>query len=159
MENKVQLSPPWQTYVNELKAMFEYDHEVQIKYDDAEKQVYIFVAKAAKAAALEKILCSKAVFGNVTLTVNVVPPNEDEQPRDVLEDFEDALRDNPLVRSIFSNDTPFGKYRYVGFHREVVQFYNDQMDDPNGNKSMLLQEIARDIFKPSLIVNYYTEDH
>jgi hypothetical protein len=33
------------------------------------------------------------------------------------------------------------------FEKKVVQFFNDQLDDINGNKSTLYQDIAKDVFE------------
>lgn len=154
MEEKVKLSPPWCTYVNELKAMFQNDPYVTIQYNDEAKEVKLFVAKVDKAEALAKILKEEQKFGGTTLKITVVPPND--EARDILDEFDDAFRYNDAVGKILPIESPFGLFRYVGFANKVVQFYNDQLDDPSGNKSMLLQEIARDIFKDELTVNYYT---
>mgnify|MGYP006958177364 CR=1 FL=1 len=43
------------------------------------------------------------------------------------------------------------------FENKVVQFYNDQMDDINGNKSTLFQDIAGDVFGYDHGVFYCTE--
>ena len=56
-----------------------------------------------------------------------------------------------------SAESPLGKHRFVMLKNAVAQFYNDQMDDPFGNKSMLYQEIAKDIFKKEFAVNFCTE--
>ena len=56
MSKKVNLSSPWQTYVNELTAMFEKDDEVQIIFDESDYEVKIYVSKNyKKAEALDKI--------------------------------------------------------------------------------------------------------
>ena len=150
----VKLSPPWQTYRNELEAMFKGDPDVTIRYFDDEKIIKLYVAKNYKAEALERILRHEVSFGNVTLKIEVVPPNEDSQ--DILDIFEDAFNGNSSLRGTIPVETPFGMYRYAMFNNKVVQFYNDQMDDPYGNKSMLMQDIARDIFADNLSVNYCT---
>ena len=72
--------------------------------------------------------------------------------------FQEAFQGNPSLKAVFDRETPFGVFRYAGFNRRIAQFYNDEMGDPNGNKTMLLQDIAKDIFDPALYVNYYTEE-
>ena len=152
--NKITLSPPWQTYVSEMVTLFQDDPSVTVGYDDEEKVISIYVDKASKAEALEKILKHEVTFGNVKLTVNVIPPNEDVH--DILDDFKTAFMDNPVVQAIYQTENPLGTHRFVGFEKKVVQFYNDQLDDPDGNKSMLFQDIAKDVFVDDLAVNYFT---
>lgn len=149
------LSALWFTYVNELKAMFEQDNDISIRYDDENKEAKIYVAKASKADALAKILKSEKEFGNIKLKITVVPPNENDF--DILDLFDDAFNGNPALSFVMPIESPIGKHRYVVFKNKVVQFYNDQLDDLNGNKSTLFQDIAKDIFEDKLMVNYCTE--
>ena len=154
MNEKVNLSAPWITYKNELCALFANDPDISIMYDDEEKRIKLFVAKRAKAEALERILNTEKTFGNVTLQISVIPPNEEDY--DILEDFEEAFQNNYDFRQVLPVETPLGTHRYVGFDKRVVQFFNDQLDDPYGNRSMLLQDIAKDVFKENLSVHYFT---
>lgn len=155
MSNELKLSSPWQTYVNELMAMFKDDPEVTIKFDDESKIVKIYAAKSSKASALETLLKHEVTFGKVTLKVEVVPPNTDTI--DILEAFDDAFSGNPAMSYTFPIESPIGTFRYVVFKNEVVQFFNDQLDDINGNRSTLYQNIAKDIFDEHLSVNYCTD--
>lgn len=154
MSTKLNLSAPWVTYKHELEKMFERDPEVKLVYDEEANDIKLFVAKAAKAAALDRLLKKEVSFGNVKLTVSVVPPNEDEEG--VLDLFDDAFAGNPSLDFTLPIESPFGTQNYVVFKNEVIQFYNDQMDDPHGNKSMLMQEIARDVFIDDIFVHYCT---
>jgi hypothetical protein len=45
---------------------------------------------------------------------------------------------------------------YVAFKKEVVQFYADNLRDPNGFKSTLYQDIAEDVFGEKNNVCYCT---
>ena len=155
MSENVKLSSPWQTYVNELKAMFGEDPDITIRFNDDEKIVSLYVAKPPKAEALEKLLKHEVTFGNVTLSVNVIPPNENEI--DILDTFEDAFSGNPALSFVIPIESPLGSHRFVVFENKVVQFFNDQLDDMNGNKSTLYQDIARNIFDEKLAVNYCTD--
>ena len=153
----VKLSAPWVTYVNELKAMFKRDPEITVMYDEAENEVKLYVAaNVSKADALSKLLPEEKTFGNVTLKIAVIPPNVNED-EDILLTFEKAFKDNPAFEYAFAAKTPIGDYRYIVFANKVVQFFNDQMDDINGNKTTLYQEIAKEIFKDRLGVSYCTE--
>lgn len=158
MDNKkIKLAPPWQTYVSELVVMFGGDPEIRIVYDDPGKEVKLYVSDTSKAEALSKILPIKKRFGNMVLKVTVVFPNLDGKEESVLSLFKKAFRDNPVLEYTYGADSPFGAFNYVVFRNQVVQFYNDQIDDINGNKTTLFQEIAKDLFNENLAVNYCTE--
>ena len=149
------ISAPWITYMKELTAMFSEDPEVRVVYNDEDKEVKLYVDSIDKANALEKILCKEKTFGNVTLKVTVYPPNtDDDQLTDI---FYKALSGNPALSMTVPAQTVLGSFNYIVFENRVVQFFNDQLDDLNGNKSMLYQDIARDIFNPELNACYCTE--
>ena len=154
MDN-IRLSPPWVTYVNELEAMFGQDADITIRYDEAEREVKMFVSDVTKAYALIKLLPREKTFGNVVLKVTVVLPNENDD--DILDTFQKAFKGNPVLEYVYDAKTPLGEYRYVVFANKVVQFFNDQIDDINGYKTTLYQEIAKELFNDDLGVNYCTE--
>ena len=158
MNEKLNLSSPWQTYVNELAVMFENDPEVQVMYDETKYEVKLYIWKNhQKAEALEKLLNHEKQFGNITLKITVVPPNGVEAETDILEVFRKAFEGNNAMLGVLPVESPMGTYRYVVFENKVVQFYNDQLDDPHGYKTTLYQEIAKDIFADGLAVNYCTD--
>ena len=154
--NGVSLSAPWTTYAHELEMMLGDDPDISILYDEALREVKIYVDGEKKAKALAKLLNSKVTFGNCTLTVTVIFSNKEEN-KDILDFFHDAFEGNPVFVRTISAESPLGKHRFVMLKNAVAQFYNDQMDDPFGNKSMLYQEIAKDIFKKEFAVNFCTE--
>lgn len=157
MDN-TKLSAPWITFVHELEALFAEDLEVKVKYDDVAHIVKLYVADSDKAMALEKLIPAKKEFGNVTVAVEVVPPNADEMTKEDL--FIKAFKGNPVVSFTASYDNPLGHLTYVVFEKKIVQFFNDQLDDINGNKSMLYQDIAKDVFGGDHGVFYCTDaDH
>lgn len=154
MDN-IKLSPPWITFVHEVEALFEQDPEVNIRYDDAEHIIKLYVNNADKADALSKLIPGTKKFGNVTVKVNVIPPNLNDCSTEEL--FTKAFTGNPALYGYASYDTPLGHVEYAVFKKKVVQFFNDQMDDINGNKSMLFQDIAKDVFGNKHGVFYCTE--
>lgn len=151
--SELKLSSPWVTYKNEIKAMFEGDPNIRIQYDEDKYEIRLYVDKQSKYDALEKILKHEQTFGNVTLKITVIPPND----VDILDVFDDAFVGNEALQYTLPIESPLGTHRFVVFKNEVVQFFNDQLDDLNGNKSTLFQEIAKDIFVDDLAVNYCTE--
>lgn len=153
MEN-MKLSSPWQTFVNEVKALFEEDLDIKIKYSEADYKLDIYCEDARKADALTQLLPTEKDFGNVKLKISVIPADVEITKADL---FKDAFAGNPAVEYVTSYNTPFGKVNYVVFRNKVVQFYNDQMDDINGNKSTLFQDIAGDVFGYDHGVFYCTD--
>lgn len=158
---KLKLSPPWVTYVNKLIALFGQDPEITIKV--VENGIKIYVDNEEKALLLTKWLPFGKDFGNYALSITVYPPNSiaDEQnlpsklklaaeienlPID--RQFDLVFAKNPVysfshrVEGLFFNDVV-----YVVFKNEVVQFFNDNLNDIYGNVSTLYENLAREIFE------------
>ena len=146
---RLKLSPPWITYFNEIKALFE--HDVQIKLNFTEDTIKLYVDNPAKAYALSQILPEEKVFGNITVKVIVIPANEDasfaEDTYTIGEIFEMAFKNNPIYAFVYEVPQIFNnRIVYVVFKNKVVQFFNDNLSDVYGNVSTLYQNIAYDVF-------------
>lgn len=143
---KLNLSAPWIVFYREVEAMFKHDGEVHVVYDEDNMELYLYVDRAAKAAALAKLLPAEKDFGAVKLKITVVPAN-DEQAEDIRDIYGAAFYGNPAlsfirnVHGIFSNGL-----KYVVFRKEVVQYWVDDLGDIYGQRSTLYQDIAKDIF-------------
>lgn len=154
---RLKLSPPWVTYANKIKAMFQNDPEITIEYKSTPfPKVKLFVDNEEKAKAIYLLLpCCKEI-GNVTLCITVVPPNGCDieeiidyncEKTSIKELFDVAFDRNPVyayskeIVGIFSN--PF---TYVVFKNKVVQFFNDNLNDIHGLISTLYEDIARELF-------------
>ncbi len=154
---RLKISPPWVTYVNQLIALFKEDPEIQIVYDNDEMEVKLFVDNAKKAEALTYLLPYQEEFGNVILDITIIPSNKTATCKEELITMADyfvaAFENNPVfsfyyeVNGIFSNTLT-----YIVFKNEVVQFFNDNLNDIYGNISTLYQEIAKDIFDPDVLI-------
>lgn len=154
-EVRLKLSPPWVTYVNKLKALFDQDPEIQVIYNNDERTVNIYVENSKKAWAIEKLLPMQKQIGNIQLKITVVPANggyEVAGPLSTIEIFDLAFKDNPIyayskeISGLFSN-----KFIYVVFKNKVVQFFNDNLNDIHGLISTLYQNIAYEIFEDANI--------
>lgn len=153
---KLTLSAPWITFVHELQVLFKDDPDVDVIYDEnGEYVVKLFVDSPQKADALSKLLPVEKEFGNVVLKIMVIPANTEAESYVSL--FEQAFKGNPILREIQSVNSTLGTFNYAIFKSEVVQFYNDRLDDPHGNISTLYQEIVKDVFGPKDGVFYCTE--
>lgn len=158
---KLKLSPPWVTYVNKLIALFDQDPEITIKVTNNFVQIY--VDNEEKALLLTKWLPFGKQFGNYSLSIAVYPPNiaTDEQSLSSKLKLSAEIENLPLDRQfdlVFAHNPVYSfSYRveglflndvvYVVFKNEVVQFFNDNLNDIYGNISTLYENIARDIFE------------
>ena len=148
MENKTKLYPPQVTYYKELNKFFEGDPEVKVIFDDTEDEIVIkiLVDNTDKADALSIILNPSVEFGNVNVAINVIPPNNSQKTTSEI--IKTALAKNPAFNELKTVKDVFGnEINYALFSREVAQFFNGNIDDPCGLKTMLYSEIAEDIFK------------
>ena len=146
MGKEIKLSPPWVTYYRELEELFSQDPEVTVKFDEDKLQIKLLVANTDKAYALSMLLNPSKEFGNVTVTIDVIPSNDGEKSS--FELMQMAFKGNPVCSQIKAmTDFTGNEINYVAFKSEVAQFYNDDLSDLNGNKSMLYKNIAEDVFK------------
>lgn len=153
---KVNLSAPWVTFYRELDALFGEDPDITVVYDEDKGKVSLFVDNPDKADALAQLLPTERMFGNVSIQVEVVPANKMTGSKMGL--FLRAFQDNPAfaygktITGVFSNDI-----NYIVFKNKVVQYFNDDLGDVNGNCSTLYQEIAKDIFQDQEGVCFCTD--
>lgn len=140
---KLMLSAPWVTYIHELQMLFEQDKDIRMVVDSNYMEVKLYVEDWRKADALSKLLPQEKVFENVTLKIEVIPANHgDDSPFSLIQV---AFKGNPVFVGAESASKMIGTFNYAVFKKEVAQFFNDQLDDINGNRSMLYQDIARDV--------------
>lgn len=146
MENKTKLSSPWITYYSELTKFFSNDPEVHPMFNEENMTISIFVDNTDKADALASLLKPCVEFGNVNVAINVILPNNSQKTTFQL--MKIALANNPVCKEFKRVKDAFGnEINYALFSREVAQFFNDNIGDPNGLKTMLCSQIAEDIFK------------
>ena len=138
------LAPPWVSYVRKIKALFSPDPEINLKFDEENLVLTLVVQNAVKADALTQLLPSVKNFGNVTLSIKIIPANNETN----INLFEVAFYNNPVVSTIISTPMIFtSPVSYVLFRNEVVQYYNDNLNDYHGFESTLYEDIAREIFE------------
>lgn len=139
----MKLSAPWITYYRQLEALFEKDPAIQVKFDEDDLVVRLYVEGSDKAEALGTLLPSNVSFGNVTVTISVIPANKSTNKIDLLKK---AFEGNPVfsyattIEGVMTNPIS-----YVVFEPEVCQFWNDNLHDPHGLVSDLYENIARTI--------------
>lgn len=144
--SKVGLSSPWVNFYRELEALFAKDPEVKVIYDEEKNDVKLYVDNLAKADALAQLLPVERTFGNITITVTVIPANKEGASKIQL--FRTAFEGNGAFDYTTSAEGIFtNPIHYVVFANEVVQYFNDDLSDAHGVRSTLYQDIAEDVFE------------
>ena len=160
LNDRLRLMPPWLELEAQLNALFGQDPEIQVEYDNGTKKLTLSVNTQRKADALSRLLPMRYIFGGVTVPVGIVPGNkgeglpEDARPVDVVTA---AFEGNPAVTQV--RQVSKGIFRdlvYCVFRKEVVQYAADNLADINGNKSTLMEEIAREVFTDAVGVCFCT---
>ena len=152
---RLNLLPPQAIYYHELNSMFKNDPQVTVIYDDEAENIKVYVADTKKAAALDKILYHIQEYGNITLTIDVIPPNNTFGSITTAT-LKDAFIGNEAVADIIEVTGWFSGI-YVVFKKEVVQYLSDTISSPYGATSTLYENIARNIFDIGAGVFFCTE--
>ena len=163
---RLKLSPPWITYINKLEALFDGDPQIAFNLGQNEEGPTVTLAtnNGDKATALAQLLPMEKWFGNIVLNIYVDGPFTNRAFTSKKELFETAFKGNPAFAYCVSPTEEgywFFDFVYVVFKNCVVQFFNDNLDDPHGIISTLYQDIAKEIFSESETnltgVNYCTD--
>lgn len=157
MDN-LKLSTPWVTLYREYEAMFGGDPDIELEYvaaDGNDPVIKMRVTGQDKADALTKLLPESYDFGGVIVQVEIIPANRVETADSL---YRAAFEGNPAfsyavtAEGIFSNPIT-----YVVFKNKVVQFWNDDLGDINGNETTLYENVAVDIFMGKVAACYCTD--
>ncbi|MEH6890737.1 hypothetical protein V7024_13630 [Bacillus sp. JJ864] len=159
-ENNAQLSPPWNTYFNEIKFSIGVDPEVTVGPLIPAGNGYIILITVTgneKARALATLLKPTMNFGNVN--VNIFISNREGQlvssfpcPLDAFEIahlVRVALKGNPyFVEVVAQPQLPGGKNLvYPVFKPEVIQFFNDDISNLCNTFVAVAANVFKDVMK------------
>ena len=144
MPNKLDVASPWVTFARKIYMLFAEDPDVRCEWNNEDLEMKIFVENPIKAEALDRLLPDTKQFGNVTMTITIIPANDNISKTDL---FKTAFAGNPAVSYVESVDAYGQTFNYVVFEKEVVQYYNDNMGDLHGVESTLYQDIAKEVFE------------
>lgn len=152
----LQMSPPWISYARKIEVLFGRDPEIKVDYNNDDVHLFLRVDNPTKADAISKLLPETKEFGNVTLGISVIPSNNEESK---VSTFRKAFAGNPIVSYIEETQPmPFSTPMcYMIFENEVIQYYDDRLDDPYGLESTLTEDIARDVFENTDNVVFSTD--
>jgi len=161
--SKFGIEAPWYAFQKKVKALFEKDPEIvvgEVYKVENEEGMYAFdieVMNHQKFIALDRLLPGVKMFGNVGLSI-VLYDEENSSDVDLVELYETVFKGNPIVKAVQSRPDVTGtKWNYVQFVPEVVQFFDDNLRDYDGNWTGLAEDIAREVFaENSRGVNFCT---
>jgi hypothetical protein len=160
---RVTLLPPWSAYINRIKELFKEDPQIIINtnFNSEHPSVSLATNNPDKASALLKLLPLEKEFGGVTLKINVdCYKFSNKAFTSVKELFKTVFYKNPVLEYVKEvNDQYSPPFSYVIFKNEVVQFYDDNLSDPDGYTSTLYQDIASEVFNDLNGVAYCTSHH
>lgn len=155
----IKKSAPWVTYYREVDELFKKDKEAFVVFDEENIELKIYVNNQSKASAIQYLLPTEKEFGNVILKIEVIPANgmkmRNVDETNILDIVCDAFRENDAVYMVTGVRSMFDLI-YVIFRKEVVQYFDDNLGDINGNCSTLYEVIARDVFR-DIGVKYCTD--
>lgn len=144
----IKKSAPWVTCYKEINELFKEDDDVFVVYEEDDNTVNVYVEDETKASAIRYLLPTEKEFGNVTLFINVLPSNKGNYMVNVANPITvatDAFRNNDAVVAVTDVSCVF-PIAYVVFKRKVVQYFDDNLSDINGNCSTLYETMAKNIF-------------
>lgn len=148
-------SAPWITFYKEIEALFGQDPEITCIYTANPPSMKLYVENPAKADAIDKLLPKDVSFGGVDAPIIVIPGNKPDTKANL---FKTAFDGNPAFSRMVSAEGIFtNPIHYCVFNKEVVQFWDDNLGDINGNVSTLYEDLAADIFDDTEGVMFCTE--
>ena len=153
MKKNLKLEAPWYTYQKKVKALFERDPEIKVGdiiLPEDGRADYLFdieVRNHEKFLALDRVFPKCVQFGNITLAINLHDEENDAGADDVLALYETIFKGNSIVKDVRTAMDHMGtKHGFIRFQPEVIQFFDDDIYDYEGNWTGLAQDIAREVF-------------
>lgn len=146
MDNKeLNLSSPWMIFYHELEALFSGDEQIKMEFDNDDVVASLYVDDTEKADALDRILPYRVDFGNVTMTIEVIPANGEKTK--AIDLFKKAFKGNKTVSMVDTVKTPHGSdVDFVAFKPDVCQYFSDNLCSVWGLETCLYEDIAMDVF-------------
>lgn len=148
--NNLKMQSPWQSFQGKVKALFENDHLIEVgDLIDNGNGSYILpieVKKHTKYEALARLLPRNMIFGNIKVEIQLYDTeNGLSSSEEIAKLFEAAFEGNAIFRDVkVAQDMTGTLHNFVRFEPVVLQFFNDDLSDYNGNWSGLAMDIARD---------------
>ena len=158
------LSSPWVLYYRNVAALFEKDPSIHVILDNDTTTLKLYADTTEKFEALKKVFPEYKEFGNVKLTIEIVPANTIVTNKHLKNDateveiFKTLFDGNRAVAYIKEVSGVFPTtFTYIVFIKQVVQFFTDNLTDLNGISSTLYQNVAREIFPDTDYIFFCTD--
>lgn len=149
--NNLKIQSPWQSFQKKVNALFERDSDVKVGdlIEDSEPGQYILpieVRPHTKYEALSRLMPGYVYFGNIKVCIQLYDTENGVNSADATAElFRMAFEGNPIFRDVVTTKDLTGTaHTFVLFEPVVLQFFNDNLADLNGNWSGLAMDIARD---------------
>lgn len=147
---RLKILPPWTIAIRKFEALFDGDPQIacNCNFTGSNPSIVLACNNGDKVTALQQILPSEIIFGNIKMTVAVdgVPSNKAFTSKVDL--FNTAFKGNPAYA--YAVCPAEEGYQWIGttyvvFKNCVVQFAADNLNDCHGIISTLYETIADEI--------------
>jgi len=146
---RINVSSPWVCEFRKYQVLFEQDQDIKLAFDNSNPTIKMYISGQDKYEALSQLLPAEKKFGGVTLRIQLIPANNLKLSK--LDQFRRAFAGNPIVTDFISVPKDMiestNNFDYVAFQKVVVQYHDDSLNDPHGNRSALYQDIANEVFE------------
>lgn len=148
MVNKVTIYSPWIIYFKQMQTLFKRDPEIHLDFNNDNATIDMYVDSAEKYEALDHLLPKTKTFGNVTVKINIIPANS-LQEKDKAKYIEAAFRGNGAFshfRTVDMKDVYMSNpISYCVFKKEIAQYGADDLSSEFGVRSILYEDLAREL--------------
>lgn len=151
------LEAPWYTFQKKVKALFAGDPDIRVgeivEFDggSVDYGFDIEVRNHEKFLALDRVLPKTRDYGNVTLGITLFDEENGGSVEDEIALYRTIFEGNPIVRDIKeAHDFTGTTQGYVRFEPDVIQFYDDNLEDYSGNWTGLVQDVAEEVFNDGM---------
>lgn len=148
MTNELGKQSPWTEYAMCVKALFDNDDDIIVEYDNDDPSITLYVGNPIKADALTQmqakgIFPAERQYGNVTLSVSVIPENDEPQETNL---YEAAFNGNPVFDGIAGVEQMGLSVDYALFAPVAVQYYSDDLSEFGGVTTTTYGDLAKRVF-------------
>lgn len=156
----LKLQSPWVTHYEKIRELFKNDKEIKLVWDDDSANLTMYIDNPNKANVLRSMIPQTKTFGNVTMTIDIIPSNSCNFVAHTNPYIEHAFAGNPIYHfsKTFPNAFMTNPITYVVFAKEVIQYYNDDLGDLFGNANCLAEDLARDVLENNVDGIFFCTD-
>jgi hypothetical protein len=142
MKKKLGLASPWAVYAGRVEALFAWDGDVDVEFDNDARKLKVFVRGQAKADAISKLLPAQKEFGVLKLDIEVVPSNDEPSEEDV---YRAAFHGNAAFCEVAEGYGPAGDVSYALFAPDTVQLREDDISEFGGLTTLTYAQLAESV--------------